>query len=104
MPIQSCGHSVSARRGERNTEIDVYTPCLDTLQVERLEARQLNEVYVIPERRGIHSSASQLNLSRFITETPKSTHCMSRKVLTLSREVYECKPLPERQQLRDGVL
>jgi len=25
---------------------------------------------------------------------PETTHCVSQKVLTLSRKVYECKPLP----------
>jgi hypothetical protein len=54
-----------------------------------------------PVPRGFHSSTSQLNLSRFITDT---IHCILQKVLTLSRKLYECKPLPVPERRRAETL
>jgi len=42
---------------------------------------------------GLHSSTSQLILSRFVTETSVSTQRIPQNVLTSSRKVDVCKPL-----------
>jgi hypothetical protein len=43
--------------------------------------------------RGLHSSTFQLNLSRLLSPIHQRTHRIPQNVLTLSREVDECKPL-----------
>ena len=43
--------------------------------------------------RGFHLFTSQLNLSRFVTETRPIAQRVPRKVLTSSQEVDECEPL-----------
>ena len=47
-----------------------------------------------PDSRGSHSSTSQLNLSRFGHCNHKIYHQTTQKLLTTSRQVDECKPLP----------
>ena len=44
--------------------------------------------------RGLHSSTFQLNLSRLLSLTPPTVKGTPQNVLTLSRKVDECKPLP----------
>jgi hypothetical protein len=55
--------------------------------------------------RSLHSSSSQLNLSRFHHLNPSTTQRVLQKVLTSSRKVDECKPLvagDARGQVGDG--
>ena len=52
----------------------------------------LREMYLMPGR-GLHSSTFQLNLSRFLSLNPPTATEYPQCVLTLSRQVDECKAL-----------
>jgi len=57
-----------------------------------------------PGSRGVHSSTSQLNLSRFChghaIEHPAYPTRVQQQALMLSRNVDECKPLPGTKRLK----
>jgi hypothetical protein len=78
-------------------------------QADHHGGRALRRRVRAPHSRGLHSSNVQLNMSRFGHQLvfPCLIGCgkiMHQTVLTLSRKVNECKPLPQRHRPQRGPL